>query len=360
MDLIKDTVRKIPRQYRRALSITIPAMALVVALTGVVSAITPTSTVTSFCTDLGNRLGGVSIPNGDVCDIVLVRTTPTITSATMPGVPLNKFTLMNSVIEFTGMDNADLTGTTAGNQKVMVMGDFALMETELNDVLPLLAQYGWTTTGIHNHMIEETPKMTFLHWDTSGNIQTIIDQLRTIIGKTTIPAIPGNPGTSSSPSPTASGSPMSPSPTATAGTVTLAIVKHLCPSDIRSENDIPANQDKFTLCPAMLMPSSSPMVSPASGSAMNPSLTVRFRNSAGSVETLMTDPTMHGSSMEWSVPRSDVTITEQSPAGTHFGFVVADTGDSGSLSASGDGVINLDTRNDADGHIMLHLFNLRD
>src|SRR6185369_13376763 len=90
------------KQYKKTNIIVggISALALVLTFAGAAWAIRPTSTVTSFCTDLGNRLGGVSIPNGDVCDVVLVRQSPTITSATMPGMALNKFTLMNSVIEF--------------------------------------------------------------------------------------------------------------------------------------------------------------------------------------------------------------------------------------------------------------------
>ena len=91
---------------------------------------------------------------------------------------LNQFTLMNSVLEFTK------TGPSPND--VYVMGDFALLETELNNVLALIKQYGWTVTGNHNHMILETPKTTFVHWETRGNLPTLISQINQAFSKTSI------------------------------------------------------------------------------------------------------------------------------------------------------------------------------
>src|SRR4051812_28632231 len=77
-----------------------------------------------YCVNLAQQLGGLAIPNGDVCDVVVVRKTPQIEGR--DGMNLNKFTLMNSVLEFTK------TGMPRG--EAYVMGDFALLETELNRV----------------------------------------------------------------------------------------------------------------------------------------------------------------------------------------------------------------------------------
>ena len=38
------------------------------------------------------------------------------------------------------------------------MGDFALLE-----VLQIVKQAGWTVTGVHNQMILESPKTSFMH-----------------------------------------------------------------------------------------------------------------------------------------------------------------------------------------------------
>lgn len=47
------------------------------------------------------------------------------------GLDLNKFTLMNSVIEFMPTNTTSSTSTPS-NQSMYVMGDFALLESEMN------------------------------------------------------------------------------------------------------------------------------------------------------------------------------------------------------------------------------------
>jgi hypothetical protein len=93
---------------------------------------------------------------------------------------MNKFTLMNSVIEFMA------SNTSSSNQSVYVMGDFALLESEMNPVLQILTKSGWTVTGIHNHMILESPKTTFMHWETQGDLNTIIGQIKDALAETSI------------------------------------------------------------------------------------------------------------------------------------------------------------------------------
>src|SRR5215208_5660720 len=77
--------------------------------------------VTQQCPRLGKTLGGISVPSGNVCDVVVVRKTPEITGHN--GLVLNKFTLMNSVIEFMAT-NTTSSSQSPANQNVYVMGDF--------------------------------------------------------------------------------------------------------------------------------------------------------------------------------------------------------------------------------------------
>jgi len=137
------------------------------------------------CPGLGQTLGGVSVPSGNVCDVVLVRKSPEIMGHN--GLVMNKFTLMNSVIEFMA---ANATNTTSSrsptDQNVYVMGDFALLESEMNPVLQVLTNAGWTVTGVHNHMMLESPKTTFMHWETQGDLNTIIGQIKNALAQTTI------------------------------------------------------------------------------------------------------------------------------------------------------------------------------
>jgi hypothetical protein len=99
------------------------------------------------------------------------------------GLVLNKFTLMNSVLEFTA---ANSTSQSPSNQSVYVMGDFALLESEMNPVLQVLTEAGWTVTGIHNHMILESPKTSFMHWEIQGDLNTIIGQIKNALAETSI------------------------------------------------------------------------------------------------------------------------------------------------------------------------------
>ena len=142
------------------------------------------------CQAIATELGGIGVPSGNVCDVVVVRQAPQVTGHN--GLNLNQFTLMNSVIEFLVMpanettSSGNSTTTTSASEQVYVMGDFALLETEMNDVLSVVKENAWTVTGIHNHMINETPKTTFMHWEAQGNINEIIDQANEAFNETSI------------------------------------------------------------------------------------------------------------------------------------------------------------------------------
>jgi hypothetical protein len=144
------------------------------------------------CQAIATQLGGIGVPSANVCDVVVVRQAPQVTGHN--GLNLNQFTLMNSVVEFLAMPanattssgNSTTTTTTNPSEQVYVMGDFALLETEMNDVLSVVKENGWTVTGIHNHMINETPKTTFMHWEAQGNINDIVDQANEALNETSI------------------------------------------------------------------------------------------------------------------------------------------------------------------------------
>jgi hypothetical protein len=140
------------------------------------------------CNAIATELGGIGVPSGNVCDVVVVRQAPQVTGHN--GLNLNQFTLMNSVLEFLVMPANATTSSgnsvTSASEQVYVMGDFALLETEMNDVLSVVKENAWTVTGIHNHMINETPKTTFMHWEAQGDINEIIDQANEAFNETSI------------------------------------------------------------------------------------------------------------------------------------------------------------------------------
>jgi hypothetical protein len=48
--------------------------------------------------------------------------------------------------------------------KVSTTGDFVLLSHEVNPVIQTLTKHGITVTAIHNHMLDETPRLFFLHF----------------------------------------------------------------------------------------------------------------------------------------------------------------------------------------------------
>jgi hypothetical protein len=171
--------------------IAIPITAIIIAAFSItlmsthqtIAVAQPAMNMTQQCPGLGQSLGGISVPSGSVCDVVVVRKTPQIMGH--DGSVLNKFTLMNSVMEFTAA-NTTSSSQSPSNQTVYVMGDFALLESEMNPVLGVLTNAGWTVTGIHNHMILESPKTTFMHWETQGDLNTIVGQIKNALAQTSI------------------------------------------------------------------------------------------------------------------------------------------------------------------------------
>jgi hypothetical protein len=84
-----------PYSYRQTIAVAQPAM-----------------NMTQQCPGLGQTLGGIAVPSGSVCDVVVVRKTPEIMGHN--GLVLNKFTLMNSVMEFAAAN------TTSSSQSLQI------------------------------------------------------------------------------------------------------------------------------------------------------------------------------------------------------------------------------------------------
>jgi hypothetical protein len=56
------------------------------------------------------------------------------------------------------------------NDKAIVEGDFAVLESELQGVLRALRGAGIAITTIHNHMVGESPRIVFLHYWGAGSV----------------------------------------------------------------------------------------------------------------------------------------------------------------------------------------------
>jgi hypothetical protein len=127
----------------------------------------------------------INNPNKDVCDTIILRTNPMIMGQN--GTILNKFLVINSIIEtMPAPGNLSSTAGPSGNNNgsnpmVVVMGEFALLQNELKPALMSLSNANLNVTAVHNHPILEKPPMIFVHWNTMGNLDTVMSQVKNVV-----------------------------------------------------------------------------------------------------------------------------------------------------------------------------------
>ena len=71
-----------------------------------------------------------------------------------------------------------------GDDKAVVDGDFAMLESEVQPVLKALRGGGIDVVAIHNHMTGESPRIIFLHYWGVGSTEALARTLRTALDQT--------------------------------------------------------------------------------------------------------------------------------------------------------------------------------
>jgi len=94
-------------------------------------------------------------------------------STTMNGHSVGKAMGVNSWAAFAGSDD-----------KAVVDGDFAMLESELQPVLKALRKGDIDVVAIHNHMAGETPRILFLHFWGVGSTEGLARTLRSALDVT--------------------------------------------------------------------------------------------------------------------------------------------------------------------------------
>ena len=79
---------------------------------------------------------------------------------------------------------AAFTGT---DDNAMVMGDLVLLEDELNPVMEKLRAAGFEISAVHNHLIEETPHVVYLHYMGHGAASELAVSLRAALAVSKTP-----------------------------------------------------------------------------------------------------------------------------------------------------------------------------
>jgi hypothetical protein len=68
-----------------------------------------------------------------------------------------------------------------------VMGDLVLLEDEVNPVMRKLRTAGFEITGVHNHLMKETPSVLYMHYMGHGKAADIAQALRAALAESKTP-----------------------------------------------------------------------------------------------------------------------------------------------------------------------------
>jgi hypothetical protein len=79
---------------------------------------------------------------------------------------------------------AAFTGT---DENGMVMGDLVLLEDELSPVMEKLRAAGFEITAVHNHLIDETPHVIYMHYMGHGQASELAASLRKALASSKTP-----------------------------------------------------------------------------------------------------------------------------------------------------------------------------
>jgi hypothetical protein len=74
----------------------------------------------------------------------------------------------------------------AGPGKVATTGDFVLQSEEVNPVLSALLEHGIDATALHSHMLDEQPRLFFLHFWAVGDPREVGAGIRAALGHVSI------------------------------------------------------------------------------------------------------------------------------------------------------------------------------
>jgi hypothetical protein len=79
---------------------------------------------------------------------------------------------------------AAFTGT---DDNAMVMGDLVLLEGELNPVMEKLRSAGFEISAVHNHLVDETPHVMYMHYMGHGAAPQLAASLRAALAASKTP-----------------------------------------------------------------------------------------------------------------------------------------------------------------------------
>ena len=92
-----------------------------------------------------------------------------------------------------GMDVPPAMGTATainfqplGRGRAAITGDFVLLAREVNPVIRALRSHGIEVTAVHNHMLEDEPRIFFMHFWATGEAKTLAAGLAAALAETNV------------------------------------------------------------------------------------------------------------------------------------------------------------------------------
>ncbi len=82
-----------------------------------------------------------------------------------------------------------------------VMGDLVLTGTEIAPVMTALEDGGFEILAIHNHLVNETPRLIYVHYDGRGDAEKLARVLKAALGRSATPLAPPAGSSPRKPSP---------------------------------------------------------------------------------------------------------------------------------------------------------------
>ncbi len=87
----------------------------------------------------------------------------------------------------TALGFSSWTAWKSMGEETMVMGDFVLLENEINAVISTLAEADISVTALHNHFVGEQPRIMFMHVHGMGDAKALAQGFRNALNKTATP-----------------------------------------------------------------------------------------------------------------------------------------------------------------------------
>ena len=73
-----------------------------------------------------------------------------------------------------------------GKGKAAITGDFVLTASEVNPVLAALREHGIEVTALHNHMLNDEPRLFFMHFWANDDLNKLLAGLGAALDKVAV------------------------------------------------------------------------------------------------------------------------------------------------------------------------------